>query len=163
MSTTTTLLRSAPISSSPVLQVAIVIESLARPYKAHRAFRKARAQLMALDDRIVAAAPACYLTTFRRLIETKGAQDAEQNIFGQIAFGFDEPDYVMMRAPKPTLICAGTRDVTFDIEGTWDLFRQSKRFYSRLGFPERVELNEADAPHGFYLQQREAAARWMHR
>jgi dienelactone hydrolase len=121
------------------------------------------AYLMALDERIVAAAPVCYLTTFRRLIDTQGAQDAEQNIFGQIAFGLDEPDYVMMRAPKPTLICAGTRDVTFDIEGTWDLFRQSKRFYSRLGYPERVELNEADVPHGFYLQQREAAARWMHR
>jgi dienelactone hydrolase len=121
------------------------------------------AYLMALDDRIVAAAPACYLTTFQRLIETKGAQDAEQNIFGQIAFGMDEPDYVMMRAPKPTLICASTRDVTFDIGGTWDLFRQSKRFYSRLGFPERVELNEADVPHGMYLQHREAIARWMHR
>jgi dienelactone hydrolase len=121
------------------------------------------AYLMALDERIVAAAPVCYLTTFRRLIDTQGAQDAEQNIFGQIAFGLDEPDYVMMRAPKPTLICAGTRDVTFDIEGTWDLFRQSKRFYSRLGYPERVELNEADVPHGFFLQQREAAARWMHR
>jgi len=121
------------------------------------------AYLMALDDRIVAAAPACYLTTFRRLIESKGAQDAEQNIFGQIAYGMDEPDYVMMRAPKPTLICASTRDVTFDIGGTWDLFRQSKRFYARLGFPERVELNEADVPHGMYLQHREAIARWMHR
>lgn len=84
------------------------------------------AYLMALDDRIVAAAPVCYLTTFRRLIDTRGAQDAEQNIFGQIAFGMDEPDYVMMRAPKPTLICAGRRDATFDIDGTWDLFRQSK-------------------------------------
>jgi dienelactone hydrolase len=121
------------------------------------------AYLMALDDRIVAAAPICYLTTFRRLIETKGAQDAEQNIFGQIAFGMDEPDYVMMRAPRPTLICAGTRDATFDIGGTWTLFRQSKRFYARLGFPERVDLNEADVPHGMYLQQREAVARWMHR
>jgi dienelactone hydrolase len=121
------------------------------------------AYLMALDDRIVAAAPACYLTTFQRLIETKGTQDAEQNIFGQIAFGMDEPDYVMMRAPKPTLICASTRDATFDIGGTWDLFRQSKRFYARLGFPERVELNEADVPHGMYLQHREAIARWMHR
>ena len=121
------------------------------------------AYLMALDDRIVAAAPMCYLTTFRKLIETKGAQDAEQNIFGQIAFGMDEPDYVIMRAPKPTLICAGTRDVTFDIVGTWDLFRQGKRFYSWLGFPERVDLNEADVPHGMYLQQREAAARWLHR
>ena len=53
MSTTSTMLRSAPISSSPVVQVAIVIESLARAYNAHRAFRKARAQLMALDDRML--------------------------------------------------------------------------------------------------------------
>ncbi len=121
------------------------------------------AYLMALDDRIVAAAPACYLTTFRKLIETRGPQDAEQNIFGQIAFGMDEPDYVMMRAPKPTLILAGRRDVTFNIDGTWDLFRQAKSFYSRLGYPERVAINDADLPHGFYLQQREAAARWMHR
>ena len=68
-----------------------------------------------------------------------------------------------MRAPKPTLICAGTRDVTFDIGGTWNLFRQSKRFYARLGYPERVDLNEADIPHGMYLQQREASARWMYR
>jgi dienelactone hydrolase len=121
------------------------------------------AYLMALDDRIFAAAPVCYLTTFRRLIETKGPQDAEQNIFGQIAFGMDEPDYVMMRAPRPTLICAGRRDATFNIDDTWDLFRESKMFYSRLGFPERVDLNDADVPHGFYLQQREAVARFMHR
>jgi dienelactone hydrolase len=119
--------------------------------------------LMALDDRIVAAAPACYLTTFRRLIETKGAQDAEQNIFGQLAFGMDEADYVIMRAPKPTLICAGRRDITFDIDGTWETFRQAKTFAARLGFPERVDINDADLPHGFYLPQREAAARWLHR
>ncbi|MEQ8785939.1 MAG: acetylxylan esterase [Pirellulaceae bacterium] len=121
------------------------------------------AYLMALDDRIKAAAPVCYLTTFRRLLDTRGPQDSEQNIFGQLAFGMDEPDYVMMRSPQPTLICAGRRDATFDIDGTWDLFRQSKRFYARMGYPERVDLHDADLPHGFYLQQREAAARWLHR
>ena len=119
--------------------------------------------LMALDDRIVAAAPGCYLTTFRRLIETRGPQDAEQNIFGQIGFGMDEPDYVMMHAPKPTLILSPTRDATFDIDGAWDLFRQSKRFYTRLGVPERVSLCEPDTPHGMYPQVRQATARWMHR
>ena len=121
------------------------------------------AYLMALDDRIVAAAPICYLTTFRRLIDTAGPQDAEQNIHAQLQFGLDEADYLTLRAPRPTLICAGTRDKTFDIGGTWDTFRQAKRFYSRLGHAERVEIHEADAPHGFVLQQREAVARWMHR
>lgn len=121
------------------------------------------AYLMALDDRIVAAAPGCYLTTFRKLIETKGPQDGEQNIFGQIAFGMDEADYCIMRAPKPTLICAGTRDVTFDFSGTWELFRDAKRFYSRIGHPDMIDLAAPDAPHGFTLQLREAVTRFMAR
>lgn len=119
--------------------------------------------LMALDDRIVAASPGCYLTTFQRLIDGKGPQDAEQNIFGQIAFGMDEADYVMMRAPVPILICASTRDATFDIRGAREVFQQANRFYSHLGYPQRVALNEADAPHGYLIQHREAVARWMHR
>jgi dienelactone hydrolase len=121
------------------------------------------AYLMALDDRIAAAAPGCYLTTFRRLIDTKGPQDGEQNIFGQIAFGMDEADYCIMRAPKPTLICAGTRDVTFDFPGTMDVFRDAKRFYSRLGYSERMDIAAPDAPHGFTIQLREAVARFMSR
>jgi hypothetical protein len=121
------------------------------------------AYLMALDDRIVAAAPGCYLTTFRRLIETKGPQDGEQNIFGQIAFGMDEADYCIMRGPKPTLICAGTRDATFDFSGTWEVFRDAKRFFSRLGSPETIDMAAPDAPHGFTLQLREAVTRFMSR
>lgn len=123
----------------------------------------ATAYLMALDDRVVAAAPGCYLTTFRKLIETKGPQDAEQNIFGQIAFGMDEADYCIMRAPKPTLIAAGTRDATFAFDGTWELFRDAKRFYSRIGHPDLVDIAAPDAPHGFTLQLREAVTRFMAR
>ncbi len=123
----------------------------------------ATAYLMALDDRVVAAAPGCYLTTFRALVETKGPQDGEQNIFGQVAFGMDEADYCLMRAPKPTLIAAGTRDATFAFEGTWELFRDAKRFYSRLGHPDMIDLAAPDAPHGFTLQLREAVTRFMAR
>ena len=121
------------------------------------------AYLMALDGRIAAASPGCALTTFKRLIETKGPQDGEQNIFGQIAFGLDEADFCIMAAPRPVLICAGVRDATFDFRGTWDLFLEAKRFYSRIGYSERMEINTPDAPHGYTLQQREATARWMHR
>src|SRR5207244_1010238 len=63
------------------------------------------AYLVALDDRISAAAPSCYITSFERLIATIGPQDAEQNIFGQLAGGLDHADYLMLRAPTPTLVC----------------------------------------------------------
>lgn len=118
--------------------------------------------LMALDDRVACAAPSCYLTSWRRLTDTIGPQDAEQNIQGQIAFGMDHADYVLMRAPKPTLILAGTQDF-FDIQGTWDTFRQAVRWYTRLGFPERVAIVETDTKHGYPQPQREAMVRWMSR
>lgn len=118
--------------------------------------------LMALDDRIVAAAPGCYLTGFRSLLSTIGPQDAEQNIHGQIAFGMDHADYVLMRLPKPTLIMAATDDY-FDIGGAWRLFRQGKRFATAQGFPERVSLVEPNTDHGFPPEMRLGAANWMRR
>lgn len=117
---------------------------------------------MALDDRVKCAAPACYLTTFRHLIETIGPQDAEQNVFGQLGFGMDHPDYVLMRAPKPTLISSTTGDY-FSIEGAWESCRQAKRIYTRLGFPERVDLVEAEGKHGVRPQALATIAHWMQR
>ncbi len=118
--------------------------------------------LMALDDRIQAAAPGCYLTSFRRLLDTIGPQDAEQTIFGQVAFGLDHADYVLMRAAKPTLMMTATSDY-FDITGAWSSFRQTKRCYGYLGYPERVDMVEVAGEHGFPAAMRIAAARWMRR
>jgi cephalosporin-C deacetylase-like acetyl esterase len=120
------------------------------------------AYLMALDERIVAAAPSCYITSLERLFETIGPQDAEQNITGQVAFGMEHADYVTMRAPRPTLICTGTRDF-FDIKGAWTSFREAKLLYGKLGHGERVDLFEYDDKHGFSKPRREAAMRWMRR
>ncbi len=118
--------------------------------------------VMALDERVVCAAPSCYLTTFRRLIETIGPQDAEQNIFGQLAAGIDQTDYVLMRAPRPTIISATSGDF-FDIQGSWDNYRQAKQFYGLLGFPERVDLVEAPGGHGVTPTNLLGIARWMRR
>jgi dienelactone hydrolase len=118
--------------------------------------------LMALDERIVCAAPSCYLTTLRRLMDTISAQDAEQNIYGQIARGMDHADYVLMRAPKPTLMCVATRDY-FDIDGAWQTFREAKRWYTRMGYPERAAIAETDMSHGFSPLLRLASVRWMRR
>jgi cephalosporin-C deacetylase-like acetyl esterase len=117
---------------------------------------------MALDPRIACAAPACYLTTFGRLIDTIGPQDSEQNIFGQLSYGMDHPDYVIMRAPRPTLISSTTADF-FDISGSWENLRQAKRVYTRLGVPERVDLVEAEGVHGVQPENLSAIVGWMQR
>ncbi|MCI0682115.1 MAG: prolyl oligopeptidase family serine peptidase [Gemmataceae bacterium] len=118
------------------------------------------AYLMALDERIVCAAPSCYLTTLERLFATIGPQDAEQNITGQVAFGMEHADYITMRAPKPTLMCVATKDF-FDISGAKTTFQEARDIYRKLGAEEKAEFFEFNDGHGFSKPRREAAARWM--
>ncbi|MCC7423137.1 MAG: acetylxylan esterase [Planctomycetaceae bacterium] len=118
--------------------------------------------LMAFDDRIVAAAPSCYITSFERLFDTIGPQDAEQNFPSQVALGLDHADFIAARAPKPTLICVGTQDF-FDIDGAWTTFREAKGLYGLLGHPERMDLIEYNDKHGFSKPRRQAAMRFMRR
>ena len=118
------------------------------------------AYLMALDERIRCASPSCYITSFDRLLKTIGPQDAEQNIAGQLAAGMDHADYLMMRAPKPTLVCAATRDF-FDIKGTKDALAEAKSFYKVFDADDKVAMAETDAKHGYSRPLREAAVQWM--
>jgi dienelactone hydrolase len=118
--------------------------------------------LFALDDRIQAAAPSCFITSLPRLLNTIGPQDAEQNIFGQLAIGIDHADYLMLRAPTPVLVCAATKDF-FDITGTWDSFRSAKRLFTRLGYAERVDILENCVGHNYNTTQREGVVRWLSR
>ena len=118
--------------------------------------------IMALDKRVAVAAPSCYLTSWKRLLETIGPQDGEQNIFGQLKQGLDHADFIHLRAPKPTLMLTATQDF-FDIEGSWNTFREAKRIYTRFGVPEQVSLVETDEKHGFSVHLREGMVQWMGR
>lgn len=118
--------------------------------------------VMALDDRVACAAPACYLTSFQRLLDTIGPQDAEQVLHAQLRFGIDHPDYIVMRAPRPTLVSATTGDF-FDVIGTWHTVRAAKRIYTRLGAGERLDIVEADGKHGVQPANLAAIVQWMQR
>ncbi|MEN8230132.1 MAG: acetylxylan esterase, partial [Bacteroidota bacterium] len=86
------------------------------------------AQIAAIDDRIYAAAPACYITNFNYLLKSKGPQDAEQNLFHFIKNGLDHPDFIEVRAPKPTLIISTTRDF-FSIQGARETYQEAGKAY----------------------------------
>ncbi len=118
--------------------------------------------LMALDPRVTAAAPCCFITSYEKLIAEMGPQDGEQNTFGQLKQGINHADYIHMRAPKPTLLLTATHDA-FSIEGSWDTFREAKRIYARLGLSERVSLVEADNDHAYSNPLRVGMVQWMRR
>jgi cephalosporin-C deacetylase-like acetyl esterase len=87
------------------------------------------AYFAALDDRVKAAATACYITSFRELLASpQGAQDAEQSIPRFIERGLDFADWVEAFAPKPYAIVS-TKDDMFPFEGARQTHDEAMRFY----------------------------------
>jgi len=113
------------------------------------------AYIAAMDDRIVAAAPECYITSFDKLLRSLGTGDAEQNFMYSLKKGFDQSDLIEVRAPKPTLIVSTTRDI-FSIQGTRDVFNEARKIYAALGEPENIKMVEDDDIHACTEKNREA-------
>lgn len=114
------------------------------------------AYIAAMDDRIAVVAPECYITTFDKLIRSNGPQDAEQNLMYGLAEGIDMADFLEVRAPKPALIVATTRDI-FAIQGARDSYQEAQKAYKAFGKPEQIQMTEDDAGHASTLKNREAS------
>jgi len=119
--------------------------------------------LMPLDDRILPAAPSCYvMTQERKFITRTGPADGCQHLPSEGAHHIDHVDYILMRAPRPTRILAADKDY-FDIHAVREAAAEAKRAYSVLGCPERVDLFSYNDKHGFSKPRREMAVQWMRR
>ncbi|HEX8041158.1 MAG TPA: acetylxylan esterase [Chryseosolibacter sp.] len=113
------------------------------------------AYIAAFDERIKAAAPECYITSFTRLLQSIGPQDAEQNFFHGIANGIDHADLLLVRAPKPALMITTTRDM-FSIQGARETAKEVSRIYDAYGQQANFAMVEDDAPHASTKKNREA-------
>lgn len=115
---------------------------------------------MVLDERVAVAVPSCYICNLFHLTGGMGPQDAEQNLFGQLAFGIDHADYGIIRAPKPILLETATSDF-FPSGDAWSAFRNIKRIYSRFGLEEQAGITETEGGHGWHKNMRQQAIRWF--
>lgn len=113
------------------------------------------AYISAMDDRVKAAAPSGYITNFRRLFESIGVQDGEQNFYHGIQRGLDHPELLLAGAPKPLLIMSTTRDF-FSIEGTRETYQEMRRMYALYDREDEVHMVEGDKGHGYTQNIREA-------
>lgn len=109
----------------------------------------------AMDDRILAAAPECFITKMEYVLKSIGPQDAEQNLYHMISEGLDHADLLEVRAPKPSLMITTTRDF-FSIQGARETFDEVKRFYAGLGAADDVYMVEDDDGHASTRKNREA-------
>lgn len=112
-------------------------------------------QIAALDDRVYAAAPENYITSYRRLLQTVGPQDGEQNMYAQTARGIDHADMLEAHAPKPCLLITTTRD-QFSIQGARETTKEVSRTYQAYGREANFRMVEDDAPHASTRKNREA-------
>jgi cephalosporin-C deacetylase-like acetyl esterase len=120
------------------------------------------AYLAALDDRIQVAAPSCYITSWRRMLESIGPQDGEQVFPFFLRDGFDYPDFLYAFGGKPYLMLTAIRDF-FPIGGARATFAEAKEVFGRLGLASHISMFEADDGHGYSKPRREAAYRWFTR
>jgi cephalosporin-C deacetylase-like acetyl esterase len=120
------------------------------------------AYLAALDDRIHVAAPSCYITSWKRLLETIGPQDAEQCLPPWIEDGLDHADFLYAFAPKPYMILSAIRDF-FSISGARETYHEAQRLYDLMGAGAKIGMTEADDGHGYTQPRRLAAYRWFGR
>ena len=118
--------------------------------------------LAAVDERIHAAAPSCYITDWEHQLLGTGPADAEQEFPDELRNGLDHADLVEAFAPKPYLICSTTEDY-FPIEGSRKTFEESTRIYALLGAPEKIAMSIDAGGHGTTKNQREAIYAWMDR
>ena len=116
--------------------------------------------IAAYDERIFASAPECYITNFTRLFESIGPQDAEQSPYNSIKKGIDHPDFLLLRAPKPTLMVTATNDF-FNIQGARETFAEVQKCFAILGKPENISMVEDFGEHGPTLKNRVAICRFF--
>jgi cephalosporin-C deacetylase-like acetyl esterase len=118
------------------------------------------AYLAAVDDRFAAAAPSCYITSWKALLASIGPQDGEQVLTGLLGSGLDFPDLVYAAMPKPYLILSAIRDF-FPIAGARATYAEIRSTAGRTGLDGVVAMREADDGHGYSRPRREAFYDWL--
>ncbi|MFN7925659.1 MAG: acetylxylan esterase [Bryobacteraceae bacterium] len=120
------------------------------------------AYLAAVEPRLAAAAPSCYITHWRNQWIKPGPQDAEQDFFGFIRDGLDFTDLLLPMAPKPVKMMTAIQDF-FPIEGARATFREAANLWEVGGTREKFDMFEFDDKHGWSKPRREATYRWYSR
>jgi dienelactone hydrolase len=111
------------------------------------------------DPRMKAAAPGCFLNSFRTLF-TGPTGDSEMSFPQFLANGLDMADFFEVAAPLPWLMMATTDDY-FRPEGARAVYDEARRWYELYGAAERIRFFVGNGPHGTPRESREEIYRWM--
>ncbi len=113
----------------------------------------------ALDPRVKAVAPACFINSYRLLFA--GANpDSEMSPPQLLSSGLDMADYIELSAPTPWLILATEGDY-FTPAGAKLAYEEARRWFGLYGAADKLRFFVGPGPHGTPLETREAIYDWM--
>jgi len=95
--------------------------------------------ISAFDDRVKVSIPCSGSIINRRLLETKGIQDAESFFIGGLANGITFEDLIEVRAPKPTLMTFTSRDEYLTMQSQQEAYLEAKAAYRAFGNEDKPE------------------------
>jgi hypothetical protein len=113
----------------------------------------------ALDPRIKAVAPACFVNSYRMLFSGQDP-DSEMSPPNLLSRGLDMADYIELSAPTPWLILATDGDY-FTPAGARLVYEEARRWFGLYGAEDKLKFFIGRGPHGTPLETREAIYEWM--
>jgi dienelactone hydrolase len=113
----------------------------------------------ALDLRVKAVAPACFVNAYRLLFAGPNP-DSEMSPPKLLFSGLDMADYIELSAPTPWLILATEGDY-FTPAGARLVYEEARRWFDLYGAADKVRFFVGPGPHGTPLETREAIYEWM--
>ena len=122
--------------------------------------------IAALDERIKAVIPSCYITALPMRMSNRifadPDSDPEQDLYGMVANGLDHPGLLLLMYPRPVLVAAAVLDF-FPIEGARKTVREVREVYERFGHGDRISLVEGYHGHEYSPGNQEAALGFLDR
>ncbi len=120
----------------------------------------------ALDDRIKAIIPSCYITALPTRVENRifadYDSDPEQDPYGLISKGIDNAGTLLIMYPRPVMIATATLDF-FTVQGSHMTYSEVSAIYNRFGHADRIAFAESYNKHSYSLKNQEEALSFLDR
>lgn len=116
--------------------------------------------LWALERRISATAPSCWVNSFLAIIENEVGGDAEQLPPGALEKGLEHGDFFLARVPEPALIIGQKHDF-FDRRSFLETSAEVSRIYRLFGAEDQFGHFMGGSTHDYTPEARNAMRRFL--
>jgi cephalosporin-C deacetylase-like acetyl esterase len=116
--------------------------------------------IAALDPRIKAAAPACFLNSYRLLFAGPDP-DSEMGLPEFLVSGLDHADFLEVVAPSMPWLVLTTEGDYFTPPGVRMVYDEARRWYQIYGAQDKLRYFLGPGPHGTPRETREQMYGWM--